>query len=365
MIRKTKEFIMFKKSFFMTALLWAMTCAAPLMAATVYIPHLTGEDAGWVDYLLVDNYGLSQSEFTVKLYRDGSEIYNTRHSADRLGRTTLRIKDLADGAQCGVVEYSSEALQFRAAYEYSAGAGGVAEFALPRSVTPALAFRFSGYSSMVSWKGLALTNFGSSSSSVNLYAVGQGGILGSTSIDLGAKARVRGLYATWFPSVHFSDITSVVAVTTGTSISGIAISGDNDNGKLLFTTAVGLDSFDPGDIPVPGADDVAGTWEGQWVSTSYPGETDSLTFHLSQSGTGVSRTADLIGTDCGDLYGVPLSGTFDGTTLSLDGSYTCQGVTATVKYTKAVVSGSSMAGVYTLYAGGVPYDVGTFKADRE
>ena len=356
---------MMKKLFTTCVLVLAMCFTLPAMASMVYIPHLTGEDGGWVDYLLVDNYGLLKSEFTVKLYKDGAEIYSSTHSVNGLTRSTLKIKDLANGAQCGRVDYSSDALTFRASYEYSSGSGGVAEFDLPANLSPVLAYRFSGYSSMVAWKGLALTNFGSSSATVQLYAIGQGELLGSASVDLGGYSRVRGLYTTWFPSVHFSDVTSIVAVSTSMNLSGIAISGDNDNGKLLFTTAVGLDSFDPGDIPIVGTDDVSGTWEGQWVSTSYGGETDSFTFKLSQSGSSVSGTADVMGSDCGDLYDVPVSGTFDGTTLSLDASYTCQGVTGTIKYTKAVVTGSSMAGVYTLYAGSVPYDMGTFKADKQ
>jgi|GEM_PF-4361186 len=49
----------------MATLLWAVT----VQATEVYIPHLTGGEADWVDYLQVDNLGLGAASYTVNLYR--------------------------------------------------------------------------------------------------------------------------------------------------------------------------------------------------------------------------------------------------------------------------------------------------------
>lgn len=328
-------------------------------AAWRYLPHITGEDADWSTLLLVDYNGALPAAFTLELFQNGVQIYNNQHPVSSAGTVVLDLKALAPGAQLGRIQFdAANLLSFRVAYEHLTG-GGLAEFQAPDNLERTLGFLFSDYVSSVAWKGLAIANHSSSPTTVTLYAQGEGATLSTASLSIPAYSRVRGLYSAWFPALAFSQVKRIVAVSSSESLTGITISGDTASARLLFTTAQEIADFSSSYT------DVNGTWSGMWESTDSPGYSGFLIARITESAGVVSGTVDAGNTGCGDIYGVPFTGSYDGTTLVLNGSYSCQGVTASLQYTSGNVNGNTISGTYSGVAGGSHYDGGTFSLNKE
>ena len=77
-----------------------------------------------------------------------------------------------------------------------------------------------------------------------MYAVGTNQILGTAAVTIAGNSKVVGEYTTWFPDVPFEDIERIVAVSEN-DLTGITISGSEDNGTLLFMPAAGAEGFEP------------------------------------------------------------------------------------------------------------------------
>lgn len=329
-------------------------------ALEVYLPHITGGDTVWSDVLQVDNNSATSQTFTLTLYAAGSQVYQETYAISGLSELLITVKDLSFGAQTGLITYSSDQLNFRLGYQASSG-GGVAEFRLTDELHPILGFYFSDHIPAISWKGIAMANFGSAAATVRLYAVGGGQVLDNTTVTIAPDTKEVGYYTKWFPSVDFLDIKKIIAVCSG-NLSGITISGDAVSSLLLFTPAAALSDFSAGTIV---STDITGTWHGSWYSTDYLGESGGAVMEIVQSGSTFAGTAAFTNTDCGDVSGVPISGTVSGTTVTINGSYNCQGNQATLSYTSAAVVSNTMAGTYQQNVNGQLYDRGTFSLTKQ
>ena len=104
--------------------------------------------------------------------------------------------------------------------------------------------------------------------------------------------------------------------------------------------------------------DCSGTWTGTW--NSQDGTSGAVTMTIVQTGGNYSGTMDIKNTDCGDVYGVPVSGTISNNTITANASYNCDGDIATLSMTYGIISGNNITGPYTQNVNGYFYDAGTF-----
>ncbi|MCD4722722.1 MAG: hypothetical protein K8S13_23125 [Desulfobacula sp.] len=108
--------------------------------------------------------------------------------------------------------------------------------------------------------------------------------------------------------------------------------------------------------------DYSGTWNGTW-SSQY-GTSGGLTINITQTGESYSGTMDIKNTDCGDVYGVSVSGTISNNIITVNASYNCDGDIATLSITYGIISGNNITGPYTQYVNGSLYDAGTFTLSK-
>ena len=92
------------------------------MPLTTYIPHITGGETGWTDYLQVNNNTSSSANFTLTLYNGGNQIYSNVFSVGGLSRSQIELKALHPDAETGVITYTESGLVFRVSYN-NAGRG--------------------------------------------------------------------------------------------------------------------------------------------------------------------------------------------------------------------------------------------------
>ena len=172
--------------------------SASVFGMEVYIPHITGGYGDWTDYLEADNSNADNVTFDLILLAQGSVVYYGTFSVPGLSERVIDLKSLTSTAQCGIVGYDHTELNFRLAYDNLNG-GGVAEFQLTSELNNLPSFYFSDFNPNMSWKGIALANVDRETNSVDLYAVGSGGILGLNSFTMGPGTRVLGTHNHFFP----------------------------------------------------------------------------------------------------------------------------------------------------------------------
>jgi len=338
-----------------------MGFAGSSVAATIYIPHVTGGYDDWSDTLLVDNSSLASADYTIILYdATGAEVYNQSHSVGKLSQDVIFLKNLNATAQCGEITYTEEMLFFRVSYE-NTGGGGVAEFKLTDSLNTTLAFYFNNSASFLEWKGLALTNFSNSSTDIALYAIGGGSVLGSASITLPANGKVIGLHTAWFPSIDLVDLDKIVAVASTATLCGIAKNGDLANTKLLFVSADPVSNFRAEDFSIA---DFVGTWNGTWTSMANLGESGNLSLEINSVVKIAIGSMDISNTDCGDLEDIIFIPTVKDNTLSFAASSTCFFTTLSLEYTKGILNGNTITGSYTINKGKITTDAGIFSVTK-
>ena len=330
-----------------------------VMAAEVFMPHLTGGFTDWGDFLTVDNTGLLPATVTVTLYNDaGTLVYSGLHSVSALGESVINLKQLDSTAQIGKVAYTGDTLNFRLSLLNYTG-GGVAEFRLTENQSSILGFFFSDFESVAAWKGIALTNYGAAGAAVKLFAVGGGQVLGTADIPISAYSKVIGFHSLWFPTLAMNQVKKIIAVSSATTLGGIAIASDAASSKMLFTAAVPLASFSAGEPE----GDFIGTWRGMWHSDY--GESDGLVVRLLvQAGNQATGSLDVDGTDCGDVSMVPMTATVSDNVITANAAFNCGSYGATLAINGSRV-GDTMTGTYQQNVNGSFYDSGTFSLTKD
>jgi hypothetical protein len=319
------------------------------LALETYIPHITGGDATWTDYLQVNNNTPSAASYTLALYNNGNQIYSQVLSVGGLSRSQIELKALNPNAETGIITYTEPGLVFRVSYK-SMG-GGVAEFKTIDALNSNIGLCFSDFVTFVEWKGAAIANMGTTSAEVTLYALGGsvqgngGTILGTHTESIGPKKKIARLHSAWFSSVGLSQIESIVAVTSSPSLCGIAIASDNAQSRLLFTPAVPVANFN------------ANTQVTEWDlnSTVNMDGTFPATADLVLTNNGVlfsaALTTKLIG-GASEVHHITLSGAINGTTYTVTNqtfSITVGGTPETFTMNASfVIGGNSLSGSGTL-----------------
>jgi len=327
-------------------------------SAEVLIPHLTAENASWSSVIQVDNYSEEDQNFTLTLFRDGLEVHLGVYQVPALSQTLLNLSELEPLGVCGHIEYESNLLQFRLSYESQNG-GGLAEFALTESAATIQSFRFSDFSPSIEWKGIAIGNLEDQTAHATLFALGDQGILGSTLVDVGPMTRIRGVHSNYFPNLAFAAVKSFVLVSD-LPVSGVAISGDFSSSKLLFTQSSELPIF-----PSMDQESYLGDWVGSWQSTEDPeAKGDASLQILRQEGSTFSGLLNVLGTDCGDVLGLPVSGSIVDGVFDFNISLTCGIFPVDILFSDGVVNESTLSGNYEQTVNGEFYDRGTFELTR-
>ena len=107
---------------------------------------------------------------------------------------------------------------------------------------------------------------------------------------------------------------------------------------------------------------ITGAWSGTW--TSYDGYTDNGSANMTQSGSSVSGTMTVYGTDCGNYYNVPVTGSDNGSgAYSFSISTSCGSDSVNLQFS-GTLSGDTITGTYYNYVNGSQYDHGTFSMSR-
>ena len=147
---------------------------ATSFAYQVYIPHITGTEGLWRDYLQVNNDEDVKNSFTLTLYDNGLQVYQQDFSVDGLSQSIIDLKTLVPNIESGggVISYTSEGLYFRLSYEEKSG-GGVAEFRLLNELNQTIGFYFSDFTSEVSWKALAISNLNPEAADITIICHGK------------------------------------------------------------------------------------------------------------------------------------------------------------------------------------------------
>ena len=110
--------------------------------------------------------------------------------------------------------------------------------------------------------------------------------------------------------------------------------------------------------------DISGTWQGSWNSNY--GTSGGLTAVVTQSGSTLGGSLNVLGTTCGNFYNRPLNGTISGNVASFNATAYCSadGSNNSLQYTNGVVDGNSLSGDYTVYSDGEFWDYGTYSLTR-
>lgn len=334
-----------------------------VMAAEVFMPHLTGGSADWSDYLTVDNTGQMPASVTITLYDNvATPVYVGTQLVGALGESVIDLKQLNNRAQSGKVTYfdaGDDTLHFRLSL-LNLVAGGVAEFRLVGTQSSVLGFFFSDFASVVAWKGLALANYGATSAAVTLFAIGGGQVLEDVDISIPPYSKISAIHSTWFPALSMNQIKKIVAVSSVATLGGIAIASNAESSSMLFTAAVPMESFSPGEAE----EDILGVWRGMWHSDDgYSG--NLIVRFVDQTGDLVTGTIDIDDTDCGDIKWVPLTGTVTDNVVIINATFGCSGSLATLEFTQGSMVENTMTGTYQQNVNGQPYSSGTFSLTKD
>lgn len=212
---------------------------------TVYLPHISGPVAGWIDYLQADNLGMTSASYTLTLYGAGGvQIYSGVQAVPARSKVALQIKNLQPGttenALAGKITYEDSGLNFRLSQHYTTG-GGVAQFGLTDTLSSKLGFFFSDFMPTLNTKGLALTNFGATAVTVTLEAVGNGSVTpASTTVTINPNEKFIKTYEDLF-NLSVSDVQVITASTSSPTLAGVVVTSESDLGFLLFTVAAPIE----------------------------------------------------------------------------------------------------------------------------
>ena len=110
--------------------------------------------------------------------------------------------------------------------------------------------------------------------------------------------------------------------------------------------------------------DISGTWQGSW--SSHYGSSGGLSAAVTQSGSILGGSLNVLGTTCGNFYNRPLNGTISGNVASFTATAYCSadGSNNSLQYTDGIVSGNNLSGDFTVYSDGEFWDYGTFSLTR-
>ncbi len=206
---------------------------------TYYIPHIhTGSDA-WKTYIVLDNSVNDEQSATIYYYdENGSMISKTTKKVSSHGNKV--IYSHPDGAIAAKVYTSSSFLRVRLGYIAKEDlGGGTAEFAPSTRLYNNLIMNTSNYYEELTWSGFALWNATNQTINVTLTAFSEEEELASKDITMQPYQKIVDYFDSFFGVDSFKDITTVTVYADHEALTGIIISG-KENEKLLFAPPRGF-----------------------------------------------------------------------------------------------------------------------------
>ena len=212
----------------------------------ITIPHLTGGAEAWKDILNIDNLSGIAHQYSLTLQDiNGALLYQGTHSVAPYECLSLDLKNFSSDAVGGTIECTTSALAFRILYQYQSS-GESAEFQLLNNNASGLVFNFNNtLADPLIWKGIAVVNTGTETSTLILEAYGEGRLLATTTVTLAAGDRLVGLHSNWFPEIPTNELERIVVHGNHSSLQGITISGDAENSSLAFAPALSRPEYTP------------------------------------------------------------------------------------------------------------------------
>ncbi len=206
-----------------------------LFATTYYLPHIhTGSDA-WETYLILDNTESRSIKATGYFYdSNGSLVLKKEYNISAQETKKIPLREI--GAIAGKVICSVGSLRVRLSYIARDDlGGGTAEFSPDTKLSKYLILTLSNYYDKLTWSGFALWNTLNKSVLVDLYAYGKNrDVFVHKTIEMQPHQKIVDYFDNFFEVESFKDIDFVRVVTSIPALSGVVISG-KENDKLLFT----------------------------------------------------------------------------------------------------------------------------------
>ncbi|NOZ13577.1 MAG: hypothetical protein GXO69_08010 [Acidobacteria bacterium] len=225
-----------KKYFFIILMAATFLFSFRLAADVYYLPHIHTTSDVWETYLVVDPVLSGGSYYKLTLYDDSGNVTATR-TGTVASNTELRISLRPLGGTCGMFVTKGYPVRVRLAYvAKDSSGGGTAEFPLETELSRQLLLTLSNYYDKLNWSGFALFNGSDRDVSIEAKGMKDGDVVITKSFDMKAHSKVVDYFDHFFNLSSFTDIDSVVFSTDYPALTGIVISG-KDNDKLLFSAS--------------------------------------------------------------------------------------------------------------------------------
>ena len=214
------------------------------------IVHIPSERETWDCLLIADNLKSTNATFTLELFdSNGNSVLTIDYLIQGFGYKEINLYGAEfPSATSGIIHINKNYdVAFRVAYK-NEDYGGIAEFPLTFKASPMLAFNFGTHNHDLTWKGLAVANTSSQSTSITFIGIDANGqILGSMQKDINPHERIAFVLNSskgFGEGFNWQDCVRVYA-SSAVSLAGLEISGIQ-NDKLLFSQAVPVNELPSG-----------------------------------------------------------------------------------------------------------------------
>ncbi|BBB31917.1 hypothetical protein TTHT_0296 [Thermotomaculum hydrothermale] len=206
-------------------------------ANTFYLPHIHASSDAWETYLIVDPVLYGNAYYELTLYDDNGNVVTTQTGTIPKNQE-LRLSLRQFGGTSGIFKTKAYPVRVRLGYIAKDDlGGGTAEFSLPESLSMQAVMTLSNYYDKLNWSGFALFNGSDHDITVTAEGYKDGTQVVSKSFDMNAHTKVVDFFDNFFGLNSFGDIDSVIFYTDFPALTGIVISG-MDNDKLLFSPSM-------------------------------------------------------------------------------------------------------------------------------
>ncbi len=205
-----------------------------VFANIYYLPHIHTSSDAWETYLIVDPVPYGPAYYELTLFDDDGNVINTL-TGTIPRKQELRLSLRQYGGTSGIFKTKAYPIRVRLGYiaKDSLG-GGTAEFSLPSKLSMQSLMTLSNYYDKLNWSGFALFNGSEKDITVKAYGFKDGTQVVTKTFDMAPHTKVVDFFDNFLGLISFSDIDTVLFSTDYPALTGIVISG-KDNDKLLFS----------------------------------------------------------------------------------------------------------------------------------
>ncbi len=220
-------------------LLFFLSIGLQAFANIYYLPHIHTSSDAWETYLIVDRVTNGDADYILTLYDEDGNIVNTL-SGTIPENTEFRLSLRELGGVTGTLSIKNYPIRVRLGYVAKQDlGGGTAEFPLAYRLNSQVLLTLSNYYHQLTWSGFALLNGSDEDISVTAYGYSGGEQVVSKTFDMAPHTKIVDYFDNFLGLSDFTEIDSVIFSTEKSALTGIVISG-KDNDKLLFSREAGV-----------------------------------------------------------------------------------------------------------------------------